>query len=313
MPDLSLPEIHLPDIKLPDGLRDMNRQDIQNAISDRMPKKIEMPDIDLSKVDLPKAVEDRLEQDREGHQQHRPAEGGREPDARPEAVEPDPADRGDPRDRLDVRRRLVADHVADRVGSKVRETADRIKARVTGQETALQRYDDDNDLGSLLPNPEQTRPSVENETWPDTFADSVRRSRRQRRDGHRQRLTRPAGSPGEPPPDAAVPHEPAASPCSRGAPARSSPASSGSTQGRRMPGRRRPAPPDGRPSTAQDRRLELRIRFSSPSTRRRISALPSSSWRFWASSRSASAAACSRVIRSRSAARLLASRISGAA
>src|SRR5258705_13069651 len=60
MPDLSLPEIHLPDIKLPEGLRDMNRHDIQNAISDRMPKKIQMPDVDLSNVELPKAVENRL-------------------------------------------------------------------------------------------------------------------------------------------------------------------------------------------------------------------------------------------------------------
>ena len=32
-------------------------------------------------------------------------------------------------------------------------------------------YDDDSDLGSLLPNPDQSRPSVEGETWPDTFAE----------------------------------------------------------------------------------------------------------------------------------------------
>ena len=62
MPDISMPEVHLPDIKLPEGLRDINRRDIQNAINDRMPKKIEMPDVDLSKVELPKAVEDRLKQ-----------------------------------------------------------------------------------------------------------------------------------------------------------------------------------------------------------------------------------------------------------
>ncbi|MEA2519429.1 MAG: hypothetical protein QOF49_1509, partial [Chloroflexota bacterium] len=62
MPDLSLPEIHFPDIKLPDGLRDMNRQDIQNAIGDRMPRRVDMPDVDLSNVNLPKAVEDRLKQ-----------------------------------------------------------------------------------------------------------------------------------------------------------------------------------------------------------------------------------------------------------
>ena len=65
MPDITLPEIHLPDVKLPEGLRHMNRQDIQAAISDRLPRKMELPDVDLSKIDLskielPKAVEERL-------------------------------------------------------------------------------------------------------------------------------------------------------------------------------------------------------------------------------------------------------------
>ncbi len=32
MPDISFPEVKLPDIKLPEGLRDMNREDIQNAV-----------------------------------------------------------------------------------------------------------------------------------------------------------------------------------------------------------------------------------------------------------------------------------------
>ena len=54
MPDITLPEVKLPDVKLPEGLRDMNRHDIQAALNDRMPKKVEMPDVDLSKVDLPK-------------------------------------------------------------------------------------------------------------------------------------------------------------------------------------------------------------------------------------------------------------------
>ncbi len=173
MPDLSLPEIHLPDIKLPGGLRDMNRQDIQNAIGDRMPtmpKKIEMPDVDLTNVDLPKAVEDRLSQ----------VEKAINKLDLPKAIE----------DRMPGRKRsnpILPLAALLAVGSmfaaawwlittpsasqKVRETADRIKARVTGQETAVERYDDDADLGSLLPDPSQTRPSVENETWPDTMAD----------------------------------------------------------------------------------------------------------------------------------------------
>ena len=170
MPDISLPEIHLPDIKLPEALRDMNRQDIQNAIGDRMPKKIEMPDVDLSKIDLPKAVEARLDK----------VEKAISKLDLPKAVE----------DRLPGRKRtnpilplaailaigsmfaaawyLITSPTA---GTKVREAADRIKARVSGDETALTRYDDDADLGSLLPDPDQTRPSVEAETWPDTFSD----------------------------------------------------------------------------------------------------------------------------------------------
>jgi hypothetical protein len=170
MPDLSLPEIHLPDIKLPDGLRDMNRHDIQNAISDRMPKRFEMPDVDLSKVDLPKAVEERLSK----------VEKAINKIDLPKAVE----------DRMPGRKRsnpILPLAAILAIGSmfaaawwlitspsaatRVRETADRIKARVTGQETGLERYDDDANLGSLLPDPDQTRPSVENATWPDTMAD----------------------------------------------------------------------------------------------------------------------------------------------
>ena len=169
MPDLSLPEIRLP-VKLPEGLRDMNRHDIQSAIGDRLPKKVEMPEVDLSKVELPKAVEDRLEQ----------IEKAISNIELPKAIE----------NRLPGRKRsnpilpiaallaigsmfAAAWYLITSPGAsvKVRETADRIRARVSGQETALERYDDDADLGSLLPTPEQTRPSVENETWPDTMSD----------------------------------------------------------------------------------------------------------------------------------------------
>ena len=173
MPDLSLPEIHLPDIHLPEGLRDMNRHDIQAAIGDRMPsmpKKLEMPDIDLSKIELPKAVEERL---------NRVEKAISKLDL-PKAVE----------DRLPGRKRSnpilpIAALLA--VGSmfvaawylitsptaslKVRETADRVKARVSGRKTDLTRFDDDADLGALLPDPNQTRPAAEGETWPDTLAD----------------------------------------------------------------------------------------------------------------------------------------------
>ena len=170
MPDLSLPEIHLPDIKLPEGLRDMNRHDIQHAITDRMPKKIEVPDVDLSNVDLPKAVENRLSK----------VEKAINRMDLPKAVQ----------DRMPGRKRtnpflsiaalaaILSMFVAawwlitsPTASLKVREVAGRIKTRVTGDETGLERYDNDADLGSLLPNPEETRPSVETETWPDTLAD----------------------------------------------------------------------------------------------------------------------------------------------
>lgn len=175
MPDISMPEVHLPDIKLPEGLRDINRRDIQNAINDRMPKKIEMPDVDLSKVELPKAVEDRLKQ----VEKKLDSIDLSKLDL-PKAVQ----------DRLPGRRRRnpilpIAALLA--VGSafaaawwlitsptatiRVRETADRMWRKVTGQETNLVRYDQDEDLGSLLPDPNQTRPSIEAETWPDTFSD----------------------------------------------------------------------------------------------------------------------------------------------
>jgi hypothetical protein len=161
MPDISLPEIHLPDVKLPEGLRDMNRQDIQNAIGDirsQMPKRIEMPDIDLSKVELPKALEGRL----------------------PRRVE----------ERLPVKRRtnpilplatilaigsmfaaawwLITSPTA---GTRVRETVDRLRYKLTGRPTEVVLYDDDGNLTSLLPDPNQTRPTVEGETWPDTLSD----------------------------------------------------------------------------------------------------------------------------------------------
>jgi hypothetical protein len=175
MPDISMPEVHLPDLKLPEGLRDINRRDIQNAINDRMPKKIEMPDVDLSKVELPKAVEDRLKQVEKKLDSIDLSKV-----ELPKAVQ----------DRLPGRRRrnpILPLAAILAVGSafaaawwlitsptatiRVRETADRMWRKVTGQETDLVRYDQDEDLGSLLPDPNQTRPSIEAETWPDTFSD----------------------------------------------------------------------------------------------------------------------------------------------
>jgi len=178
MPDISLPEVHLPDIKLPEGLRDMNRKDIQSAINDRMPRRVELPDVDLSNVQLPKVVEDRLKS-----VEKRLDDIDLSKVPLPKAVE----------SRLPRKRRSnpilpLAAFLA--VGSafaaawwlitsptaamRVRETADRAWRKLTGQELAMARYDDDENLGSLVPDPastDVTRPSTESGAWPDTFSD----------------------------------------------------------------------------------------------------------------------------------------------
>jgi hypothetical protein len=160
MPDITLPEIHLPEVKLPDGLRDMSRQDIQAAISDRLPKKGDLPDVDLSKIDLSKIDLSKIDLSKIDL---------------PKAVE----------DRLPRRRRsnpILPIAAIFAIGSlaaaawwlitsptamvRVRETADRIRARIGGYEA-----DAEERLETLLPDPNQTRPSVEAETWPDTFSD----------------------------------------------------------------------------------------------------------------------------------------------
>jgi hypothetical protein len=177
MPDISLPDVHFPDIKLPDGLRDMSRRDIQTAINDRMPRKVEMPDIDLSNVQLPKVVDDRLKM-----VEKRLDAIDLSTIPLPKAVEK----------RLRPKRRnpILPFAAILAVGSafaaawwlitspdaavRVRESADRVWRRLTGQELAMTRYDDDDDLASLIPTPDDTnvtRPTTESEAWPDTFSD----------------------------------------------------------------------------------------------------------------------------------------------
>lgn len=151
MPDINLPEIHLPEVKLPEGLRDMSRHDIQAAIGDRLPKRIEMPDVDLSKIDLskielPKAVEKRLP--------------GRR---RTNRILPIAAV-------LAIGSLVAAAWwliTSPTAMLRVRETADRLRARMNGGD----EYDAQDRLETLLPDPSQTRPPVEAETWPDTFSD----------------------------------------------------------------------------------------------------------------------------------------------
>jgi hypothetical protein len=158
MPEITLPEIHLPDVKLPEGLREMNRQDIQSAISDRMPRKVELPDVDLSKIDLSKIDLSKIEL--------------------PKAVE----------ERLPRRRRSnpvlpIAAFVA--IGSlvaaawwlitsptamvRVREGVDRFRSRMGW--TSMDEIDVDDRLDTLVSNAGDSRPSLENETWPNTTSE----------------------------------------------------------------------------------------------------------------------------------------------
>jgi hypothetical protein len=152
MPDITLPEIHLPDVKLPEGLRDMSRQDIQSAINDRLPRKMELPDVDLSKIDLsrielPKAVEDRLPRKR-----------------RSNPILPIAA--------LAAIGGLVATAwwliTSPTAMLRVRETADRVRARMGW--TGMDDTDLEDRLDTLVPD-EVHRPSLENETWPNTTSD----------------------------------------------------------------------------------------------------------------------------------------------
>jgi hypothetical protein len=170
MPDITMPEVKLPDVKLPEGLREMNRHDIQAAISERMPKKVDMPDVDLSKVDLPKI--DLAKAQKSVERRMKDVE-------LPKAIE----------DRLPRRRTnpvlpiaaflAVSAAIAaawwlitsPTAAVRVRDTADRTWRKVTGQTTDIVRYDDEQDLASLLPNPSVDRPTAEEESWPDTFSE----------------------------------------------------------------------------------------------------------------------------------------------
>lgn len=135
MPDINLPEVKLPDIKLPDGLREMTRDDLVNAARDvrlpkvELPKRVELPDIDLSHVDLPKPIADRLPNRR-----------------RPNPFLPFAG-------LLAIGAMVAAAwwlFTSPRTGPRVRVAFNDLKARVTGQRHDLVRYDDEQDLGSLV-------------------------------------------------------------------------------------------------------------------------------------------------------------------
>jgi hypothetical protein len=152
MREITMPDVKLPDIKLPEGLRDMNRADIVKAaqeVRDSLPKRVELPDIDLSRVDLskidfskvqlPSQISDRLP--------------GRK--------------RANPLLPLAVILALGAALAAawwlitsPITGPRIRRGAMDLKARVTGESTDLVRYDNETDLGSLLTDENAGRTSM---------------------------------------------------------------------------------------------------------------------------------------------------------
>jgi len=140
VPELTMPEVRLSDIKLPDV--DLS--------------KLEMPKVDLSKVDLPKIDLSKIEMPKVGREDR----GGFPflPIAAFMAVIA----------AIGAALWLVSSPGAT---ARVRDSADRTWRKVTRQATDVIRYDEDDDLASLLPNPDQTRPTGEEEAWPDTFAE----------------------------------------------------------------------------------------------------------------------------------------------
>jgi hypothetical protein len=134
MAEITMPEIKLPDVKLPDGLRDMTKDDIVKAAKDatkdvKMPKKITIPDIDLSKVELPDEIADRM-----------PGRKRTNPFVPLLAL-------------TVIGLAFVAAwwlFTSATTGPRVRRAVDDIRSKMNGEPSDLVRYDNDNDLGSLV-------------------------------------------------------------------------------------------------------------------------------------------------------------------
>jgi hypothetical protein len=177
MPEITMPEVKLPDIKLPEGLREMNKKDIQSALGDRLPKKVEMPDVDLSKVEIPKAVDERLKRvekwvdsvDLSKTTAGKALDERMHPRRRPNPLLPIAA-------LIAVLSAMAAAVwliTSPTATTRVRETADRTWRKVTGQNTDLMVRDDDDDLASLLPASSESELQSEASTWVGTASAST--------------------------------------------------------------------------------------------------------------------------------------------
>lgn len=129
MAQITLPDVKLPDFKLPDGLRDMSREDIVNAAKDVHLPKMEMPDIDFSNIELPKQISDRMP----GRRRTNPIL----PIAGIVAVGA----------MIAAAWWLITSPLT---GPRVKHALNGVRSRMTGERTDLVRYDDEQDLGSLL-------------------------------------------------------------------------------------------------------------------------------------------------------------------
>jgi hypothetical protein len=153
-------EITMPDIRLPEGLREMSRDDIVQAARDvglaardiglpnvSLPSKIEVPDIDVSKVELPKSLADRLPRRR-----------------RMNPILPIAGV-------LAVGAMIAAAwwlFTSSLTGPRVRSAIGEIKQRVTGERTDVVRYDNEENLGSLLTDAGKGRAAMDSDPYTST-------------------------------------------------------------------------------------------------------------------------------------------------
>jgi hypothetical protein len=153
MREIVMPEVKLPDIKLPEGLREMSRDDIVQAAHDvrmpnfSMPRKIEMPDIDFSKIELPRQLTDRLP----GRRRTNPI--------------------------LPIAGILAIGAViagvfwlftSSATGPRVRSAVHDLKSRMSGDRNDIVRYDNDDNLGSLLSDAGDGRSAMDSEPYSST-------------------------------------------------------------------------------------------------------------------------------------------------
>ena len=152
MREITMPEVKLPDIKLPEGLRDMTRDDIVQAAHDARVRGAELQ----KKIELPKQIADRLPRRR-----------------RPNPLLPIAG--------IMAVGAMIAGvwwlFTSSVTGPRVRSAVNELKQRVTGETSDVVRYDNEQNLGSLLSESEAGRPSTDGmPASPGTMSEGVGQS-----------------------------------------------------------------------------------------------------------------------------------------